>query len=79
MKRFFFLILACCFPWVIFLIQGFLGYAILALCLQASMIAWIPASIWAYQASAEMRKIKAKPKPKKKTKSPESSASTEVV
>ncbi len=76
MKRFFFLFLACCFPWIIFLMQGFLGYAVLALCLQASLIGWAPATIWAYQASADMRKVKPK---KKKVKAAESSTSKEVV
>ena len=69
MKRLFFLFLACTFPWIIFFMQGLFGYAVLALFLQASMIGWIPASIWAYQASEELRKsppkLKKKPKPSK--------------
>lgn len=55
MKRFFFSLLSVIFPSFVFLMQGELGYAVVALILQASVIGWIPAVIWARQASVEER------------------------
>ncbi|MFZ4077355.1 MAG: hypothetical protein ACOYKA_05155 [Legionellaceae bacterium] len=65
MKRFFFSLLSVIFPSLVFLMQGELGYAAIALILQASVIGWIPAVIWARQASVEERSkvppVKSKP------------------
>lgn len=41
------LILAAVFPWLILLLNDNPGGAILALIMQASVIGWIPASLWA--------------------------------
>lgn len=49
MKRFFMIVLAFCFPWLVLLICDNPGGAIVALIMQASIIGWIPASVWAYR------------------------------
>lgn len=41
------LFLAAVFPWLILLLNDNPGGAILALIMQASVIGWIPASLWA--------------------------------
>ena len=49
MKRFFNAILALFLPWVIMMMDDNPGGAILALILQATLIGWIPASMWAWR------------------------------
>ena len=46
-KHFFKSLLAIFLPWVILLIYGNIGGAFVALILQATVIGWIPATIWA--------------------------------
>ena len=36
------------FPWIAFLIEDNPGAALVAIILQATLIGWIPASIWAW-------------------------------
>lgn len=49
MKRLMMSFLAIFFPWVILLIDDNPGGALVAVILQASVIGWIPASIWAWK------------------------------
>jgi len=49
MKHFFCRVLAVFFPFTIFLMLNELGYALCAFLLQASMLGWLPASIWAFK------------------------------
>lgn len=46
-------ILAFAFPWMVLFIYDNPGGAILALVMQATLIGWIPASIWAYRVANE--------------------------
>jgi hypothetical protein len=47
MKRFFLSCLAISFPWLILLIYDNPVGALIVLVMQATIIGWIPASIWA--------------------------------
>lgn len=49
MKNFFMSMLAVFFPWIVLLIEDNPGGAVFALILQASIIGWIPASMWAWR------------------------------
>lgn len=49
MKNFFMSLLAIFLPWLVFLIEDDPGGALLALILQATIIGWIPASMWAWR------------------------------
>ena len=49
MKRIFMAFLAIFFPWISLLIYDNPGGALVALVLQATVIGWIPASIWAWR------------------------------
>ena len=49
MKKLFMSILAIIFPWLVLLLYDNPGGAVLALVLQATVIGWIPASIWAWK------------------------------
>lgn len=49
MKQFFTAMLAILLPWVVIMMDDNPGGAILALILQATLIGWIPASMWAWQ------------------------------
>jgi hypothetical protein len=49
MKRFFMSFLAIFLPWAIFIIEGRLELALLAMILQASVIGWIPISFVAWK------------------------------
>lgn len=53
MKKIFMKILAFAFPWMVLFIYDNPGGAILALVMQATLIGWIPASIWAYRVANE--------------------------
>lgn len=66
MKRIFMSILAIFFPWVILLMYDNPGGALVALILQATVIGWIPASMWAWRTIHETKK---KPKPKEEASS----------
>ena len=48
-KRSFLSFLAIFFPWIILLIDDNPGGAFVALVLQATVIGWIPASVWAWR------------------------------
>jgi len=58
MKRLFFFFLAVMFPWAVLLIKDNPGGALVALLMQATLIGWIPASIWAFKALQESEKNK---------------------
>ncbi|KTD20955.1 Uncharacterised protein [Legionella lansingensis] len=45
--RLFWMFIAVFFPWIILLLDDNPGGALVALVMQASVIGWIPASIWA--------------------------------
>lgn len=62
MKNFIMSTLAIFFPWVVMLIEDNLGGALLALILQATVIGWIPASMWAWRVVHEARAKKKKEK-----------------
>ncbi|NDC41531.1 MAG: YqaE/Pmp3 family membrane protein [Chitinophagia bacterium] len=49
MKRICMSMLAIFFPWMVLLIHDNPGGAVVALILQATVIGWIPASIWAWR------------------------------
>ncbi len=49
MKRIFMSIMAVFFPWIVLLAYDNPGGAFVALILQATLIGWIPASIWAWR------------------------------
>lgn len=56
-KSFFMGFLAIFFPWLALLIEDNPGGALVALILQASVIGWLPATIWAWRTVREARKI----------------------
>lgn len=70
-KRLLLRFLALFFPWVLFLIEDNPGAAIFALFLQATLIGWLPASIWAWQTAstriAKEKKQKKRVKPANET------------
>jgi multisubunit Na+/H+ antiporter MnhB subunit len=47
MRRIFWVLLSIAFPWFVLLIHDNPGGALVAMVMQASVIGWIPASIWA--------------------------------
>lgn len=49
MKRFFMSFLAILLPWVVLLLEDNPGGALVALVLQATLIGWLPASLWAWR------------------------------
>lgn len=49
MKRFFLSVMALGVPWLVFLIKDNPGGALIALIMQATIIGWLPASIWAWR------------------------------
>jgi uncharacterized membrane protein YqaE (UPF0057 family) len=53
LRRLFWLFIAIFFPWVILLLDDNPGGALVALLLQASVIGWIPASVWALRVVRE--------------------------
>ncbi|KTD34088.1 hypothetical protein Lnau_2058 [Legionella nautarum] len=73
-KLFFMALLAIFFPWLALLIEDNPGGALVALIMQATVIGWLPASIWAWRTVrdankiqfAEKRRIKAAKKAAKK-------------
>lgn len=58
-KRFFMTGLAIFFPWLVLLIEDNPGGAVVALIMQASVIGWIPATLWALREAKESRVAKA--------------------
>lgn len=74
MKLFFMNILAVFLPWLALLLADNPGGAVLALMMQATIIGWIPASMWAWRVvqedafskRLERKKEKAKKKQEKK-------------
>ncbi|GGI87588.1 YqaE/Pmp3 family membrane protein [Legionella impletisoli] len=65
MKQILMSILAIFLPWVVMLINDNPGAAIITLVLQATLIGWIPASMWAWRvvhASTEGEKAEKKGK-----------------
>lgn len=49
MKHFLMGFIALIVPWIVLLLNDNPGGAIVALVMQASIIGWIPASVWAYR------------------------------
>lgn len=49
MKHFLMGFIALLVPWIVLLLNDNPGGAIVALVMQASIIGWIPASVWAYR------------------------------
>lgn len=54
------IIIGILLPWLLFLIMGKLGAAFLALALQATIIGWIPASIWVLNTLKNEQQLKRK-------------------
>ncbi|MFA5959016.1 MAG: YqaE/Pmp3 family membrane protein [Tatlockia sp.] len=50
------------FPWLVLLFKDNPGGALLALVMQASIIGWIPASMWAWRSMRETQKERAEKK-----------------
>lgn len=55
LKRILFTFLALFFPWTIMLIDDNPGGALLALLMQATLIGWPPATLWALRVRKEWR------------------------
>lgn len=55
LKRIFMTFLALFFPWIIMLIDDNPGGALLALLMQATIIGWFPATLWALRVRKEWR------------------------
>lgn len=53
--KFFWVFLSFAFPWLVLLIHDNPGGAFVALAMQASVIGWIPAYIWAMRTVKEAR------------------------
>lgn len=53
LKRIFWTLLAVFFPWVVLLLDDNPGGALVALIMQATIVGWIPASIWALRVVKE--------------------------
>ena len=62
-KRALMSILAVFFPWIVMLIYDNPGGALVALILQATLIGWIPASVWAWRTVYGTAKTSAPGKP----------------
>ena len=60
MKRFFTFCLVAAFPWLVLLYKDNPGGALLALVMQASIIGWIPATMWAMRALEDQEETKPK-------------------
>jgi len=61
-KRIFMFFLAVFFPWLVLFLEDNLGGALIALIMQASIIGWIPASIWAMRTLRQARMNQTKSK-----------------
>lgn len=48
-KHFFMSLLAIFLPWLVMLIYGNIGGALITMVLQVTIIGWIPAAIWAWR------------------------------
>lgn len=48
-KHFFLALMAIFFPWLVLFLEDNPGGALVALIMQASIIGWIPASLWAWR------------------------------
>jgi hypothetical protein len=53
MKKILYFLLALLFPWFIFFMDEKFGKALVALMLQASVIGWIFATVWAWRVAKE--------------------------
>lgn len=51
------LVVAIFLPWLVLLIEDNPGGAFLALVMQATLIGWIPATLWAFKAIRESEKV----------------------
>lgn len=60
-NRLFKLATAALFPWLVLLFHNNPGGALVALVMQASVIGWIPASVWAWRAWYPPLKKETKP------------------
>lgn len=67
--RFFMSLIAIFFPWLILLLEDNPGGAIVALVMQASIIGWPFAAVWALRTQRESWKIRAEEKRKAKEQS----------
>lgn len=65
-NRLFWNILCFALPWMVLLIHDNPGGAIAALVMQASLIGWIPATLWAMRTVKEARTVAPKPGAAKK-------------
>jgi len=54
-RRFLLSLLALFFPWIIMLLYDNPGGALAALVMQATIIGWLPATIWAFKVVREAR------------------------
>lgn len=64
MIRFFWMLLSLTFPWLVLLLNDNPGGAIICLIMQATLVGWIPATLWAMRVVNENHK---ETKKKKKT------------
>ncbi|WP_133130682.1 YqaE/Pmp3 family membrane protein [Legionella yabuuchiae] len=70
MKHVFMSILAIFLPWVVLLLNDNPGGALITLVLQATLIGWIPASMWAWRVVHETREREKAEQKEKKEKKP---------
>lgn len=68
LKRIFTLFAAGFAPWLVLLLNDNPGGALIALVMQASIIGWIPASMWAWRVMRESQKEKEALKKERKVK-----------
>lgn len=61
LKRIFWGFLCIAFPWLVLIIHDNPGGAIVALVMQASLIGWIPATMWAVRTVKERHQARRKP------------------
>ena len=78
-KRLFMTCLALFFPWIVLLIEDNPGGALVALIMQASVIGWIPASLWALRTAKESRLAKAEAAAEERRAEAESEAQEKAV
>lgn len=62
LSRLFWMFLAAFFPWLVLLLDDNPGGALVALIMQATIVGWIPASIWALRVVQEGSEEKKKKK-----------------
>jgi hypothetical protein len=74
-SRLFWMFLSVAFPWLVLLIHDNPGGMLVAMAMQASIIGWIPATVWAMRVVDEARLETARTRAEKKARPPTNDAS----